>query len=76
MMIHSLHMPGEKSGSAVVLPINTKKLGGYFKFLKMVNLLKEMKSVTKYFFFFCLATVPKFFQKKIISPGSLLGQEI
>jgi hypothetical protein len=33
MMIHSLHMLAEKSGSAVVLPINTKKLGGYFKFL-------------------------------------------
>ncbi len=33
MMIHSLHMPAERSGSAVVLPINTKRLGGYFKFL-------------------------------------------
>jgi hypothetical protein len=25
-------MPAERSGSAVVLPINTKRLGGYFKF--------------------------------------------
>ncbi len=77
MMLHSLHMPAEESGSAVVLPINTKKLGGYFKFLKNGRFSqKDAISVTKYSFCFLFSHSARILPKQIIAPGSLFGQEI
>jgi hypothetical protein len=58
-------MPAERSGSAVVLPINTKRLGGYFKFL--INGKFSQKNAISdkiLLLLFCLATVPKFLPKK------------
>jgi hypothetical protein len=55
-------MPAERSGSAVVLPINTKRLGGYFKFLL------NGKFSPKYCFFFILFS----HGAKILTKKSLL----
>jgi hypothetical protein len=76
MMIHSLHMPAEESGSAVVLPINTKKLGGYFKFLKNGRFSQKDANISDKIFFFLFSHSARILPKQIIAPGSLFGQEI
>jgi hypothetical protein len=42
-----LHMSGEKSASAVVLPINTQKLVNSFNFFKNGEYLQKIQKVTK-----------------------------
>ncbi len=77
LMMQGLHISVEKSGSDVVLTINTKVLANYFHFYKNIEFSpQKMQLVTKYSPFVLFLHSAKIHPKKITAPGSLFGQEI